>query len=146
MTAKTTSTLLMLVLTLLLPAVVHAEVKATLDRYQAFEGDQLTLTIETNNPNAPQPDLTPLSNDFRILGTRTGTSVRIVNGVRSDKITWRIGLEPLKLGRLQVPSLRVGQEQTRPLELTVREIPAEIKEQQARQLFVETEIDPRDKY
>jgi hypothetical protein len=145
-TVKTTNSILALVLTLLLPAVVHADVKATLDRYQAYEGDQLTLTIETNNRNAPQPDLTPLSSDFRILGTRTGTSVRIVNGVRSDKITWRIGLEPRKLGRLQVPSLRVGQEQTPPLELTVREIPAEIKEQQARQLFIETEIEPRDKY
>lgn len=145
-TAKTTNTIFALVLTLLLPAVVQADVKATLDRYQAYEGDQLTLTIETNNRNAPQPDLTPLSNDFRILGTRTGTSLRIVNGVRSDKITWRIGLEPRKLGRLQVPSLRVGQELTPPLELTVREIPAEIKEQQARQLFIETEIEPRDKY
>ena len=145
-TAKTTSAILTLMLTLLLPALVHAEVKATLDRYQAFEGDQLTLTIETSNRNARQPDLTPLSNDFRILGTRTGTSVRIVNGVRSDKITWRIGLEPLRLGRLQVPSLRVGQEQTRPLDLTVREIPAEIREQQARQLFIETEIEQRDKY
>jgi hypothetical protein len=146
MKANTASAILALALILLLPAVVHAEVKATLDRYQAFEGDQLTLTIETNNPNAQRPDLTPLSNDFRILGTRTGSSVTIVNGVRSDKITWRIGLEPQKLGRLLVPSLRVGQEQTRPLELTVREIPAEIKEQQARQLLIETEIDPRGKY
>jgi hypothetical protein len=145
-TAKTRSAILTLVLTLMLPAVVQAEVKATLDRYQAFEGDQLTLTIETSNRNAPQPDLTPLSSDFKILGTRTGTSVTIINGVRSDKITWRVGLEPRKLGRLQVPSLRVGQEQTPPLDLTVREIPAEIKEQQARQLFVETEIEPRDKY
>jgi hypothetical protein len=145
-TAKTTNAILILLLTLLLPVVGYAEVNAMLDRYQAFEGDQLTLTIETNNRNAPQPDLTPLSGDFRILGTRTGTSVTIVNGVRSDKVTWRIGLEPRKLGRLQIPSLRVGQEQTRPLELTVREIPAEIKEQQARQLFIETEIDPRDKY
>ena len=146
MKANTASAILALVLILLLPAVVHAEVKATLDRYQAFEGDQLTLTIETSDRNARQPDLTPLSGDFRILGTRTGSSVTIVNGVRSDKITWRIGLEPQKLGRLLVPSLRVGQEQTRPLELTVREIPAEIKEQQARQLLIETEIDPRDRY
>jgi hypothetical protein len=146
MKANTASAILALALIVLLPAVVHAEVKATLDRYQAFEGDQLTLTIETSDRNARQPDLTPLSNDFRILGTRTGSSVTIVNGVRSDKITWRIGLEPQKLGRLLVPSLRVGQEQTRPLELTVREIPAEIKEQQARQLLIETEIDPRGKY
>ena len=133
-------------LLILLPVVVHAEVKATLDRYQAYEGDQLTLTIETNDPNAQRPDLTPLSTDFRILGTRTGSSVTIVNGRRSDKITWRIGLEPLKLGRLQVPSLRVGQESTPSLALTVREIPAEVKEQQARQVFIETEVDSRDKY
>ena len=135
-----------MLLILLLPATVQAEVRAKLDRYQVFEGDRLTLTIETNDRSAPQPDLSPLSTDFRILGTSTGTSMSIVNGVRSDKKTWRIGLEPQRLGRLLVPSLRVGQEQTRPIEVTVRAIPAEIREQQARQLFIETEIDPREKH
>ena len=130
---------------LLFSPVLHAAVQAMLDRYQAYEGDQLTLTIEADTRDPGEPDLAPLSKDFRILGKNASTQVRIVNGQRSDKVSWRIGLEPLRLGKLQIPPIRVGREQTQALEVTVSEVPEEIAALQAQQLFIEAEADSKQK-
>ncbi|MEJ2310405.1 MAG: BatD family protein [Gammaproteobacteria bacterium] len=138
-------TVVAMLASLLFSSTLQAAVQARLDRYQAYEGDQLTLFIEADTLDPGEPDLTPLSKDFRILGKNASTQVRIVNGQRSDKVSWRIGLEPLRLGKLQIPPIRVGQEETRPLEVTVTEIPEEIAAQQAQQLFVEAEADTKEK-
>lgn len=137
--------LLLLLLSLILPAQLLAAVEARLDRYQVYEGDQLTLFIESDNPQAGEPDLKVLARNFRILGKNASSQVTIINGKRSDKISWRIGLEPLRLGQLEVPSLTVGNDKTRPLQVTVSEVPEQVAAQQAQQLFIETEIDKRDK-
>ncbi len=78
------------------------------------------LTIEAEGRNLPgEPDLTALADDFDVLGTSQGSEIRIVNGQRSDKRSWRITLAPKSIGTVEIPPIDVGDERTAPLTLTV---------------------------
>ena len=132
----------LLALALSLPSL--AGISARLDRNKVYEGDQVTLTIESDGQQTGEPDLAPLNKDFTVLGTSTSSQVSIINGLRSDRTSWIIQLEPRQRGKIQVPPLRVGNETTPALELEVTELPEEIAAQQSEHLFIEVEADSQD--
>ncbi|MFP4495871.1 MAG: BatD family protein, partial [Halochromatium sp.] len=110
-----------------------AEVRASLDQTRIYEGDRVLLTIEVAGEGAgggfgrwsgEEPDLGPLHDDFEVLGVNTSQETRIVNGRRSDKTGWQVALAPKRLGRLEIPALRVGSATTEPLSLRVDAVPA----------------------
>lgn len=118
-----------------------AAVRATLDRDTVYAGDTLTLTIESDGlQSGQQPDLAPLEKDFDILGTSTSTQVSIINGRRSDKTLWQVQLQPHHTGRLRIPPLSVGGEQTAALELDITEAPQQTTAQPGRHVFIEAEV------
>jgi hypothetical protein len=118
-----------------------AEPRAFFDRPQIYEGDTVTLTIEADGLSAQQqPDLSVLADDFDMLGTSTGSEIRIVNGRRSDKVSWRVSLSPKRLGEIQVPPISVGGERTKPLTLTVSEVPQDGAGGAGDDVFVELEL------
>ena len=101
-----------------------ADLRATFDRPTAYEGDTVTLTIESDGATpGGQPDLSALAADFDVQGTSTGSQISIINGRSSAKFSWRISLLPKTLGKIDVAPIRVGDEQTGPLSLTVSEVP-----------------------
>jgi len=116
-----------------------AAVKAELDRSQVYEGDVFTLTIENTGPQGATPDLSPLNQDFEVLGTGTSNQFSIVNGRASSRSSWNVRLRPLRLGRLEIPPITVGSDQTRPLSIEVSEIPETLESQQNAHAFIEVE-------
>ncbi len=137
----------LLALVLMLAATTsEAAVRATLDRNTVYTGDTFTLTIESDSrqPNL-QPDLTPLKKNFRVLGTNTSTQVSIFNGQRSDKTLWQVQLQPRRLGRLRIPPVTVGRQQTAALELKVTEAPQQTGAQTNQHVFIEVETDTSSK-
>lgn len=118
-----------------------AGVKAQLDRNKVYEGDPVTLIIETDGQHSGKPDLSMLNKDFKVLGNSTSTQVSIINGQRSGKTSWSIQLEPRHKGKLQIPPVRVGSEQTQALELEVTDVPEQIATQQSAHVFLEVEAD-----
>lgn len=75
--------------------------------------DTFRLILASDNPQSGGiPNLTPLQNDFTILGTERSMSYRMVNGQTSSQTQWIILLRPKKVGRLVVPAIKVGQEET----------------------------------
>lgn len=124
---------------LTLSSPLWAEVRASLDRNRVYQGDTLTLSIEVDGTSAPQPDLSPLGQDFEVLGTSSGTQISIVNGRRSDTTRWQVTLRPQRAGDLRIPALRVGTEHTRPLILTVADA-ASIPQRDA-EVLVELQAD-----
>ncbi len=131
--------LLVLALALYLPGPLWADARASLDRTRIYQGDTLTLSIEVDGTSAPQPDLSPLGQDFEVLGTSSGTQISILNGRRSDTTRWQISLRPRHAGELQIPPLAVGAERTRPLQLSVADA-ASIPRRDA-EVFVELQVD-----
>jgi hypothetical protein len=117
------STFLVLAL-LLWPALSGAAVTASLDRQQLYEGDRLTLTIEASGQShSGEPELTPLEQDFTLLGTSRGTQISIINGRTRRSQQWRITLAPKRLGDLEIPPLTVGDDTTPALRVRVAEAP-----------------------
>lgn len=100
-----------------------AAVDARVDRAQIYDGDVFTLFIEQRGSGAGDPDLSPLQQDFEIVGTGTSSSFSVVNGRSSSRVTWRVQLRPLRMGELTIPSINVGNEQTPAIALTVADVP-----------------------
>lgn len=79
---------------------------------------QLTLSADPTDLTAA-PDISALNPDFHILGTSKSSQTRIINGDRSETVTWSITLEPRKTGHLAIPVLTAGSVQTAALSLDV---------------------------
>ena len=118
-----------------------AELRAFFDRPTVYEGDSVTLTIEAEGRNLPgEPDLTGLADEFDVLGTSQGSEIRIVNGQRSDKRSWRITLAPKSIGTVEIPPIDVGDERTEPLTLTVSQVPQGAQGGPGDDVYVEVEL------
>lgn len=97
-----------------------AEVKVSIEPSQISLGDTFTLTITQENfQGGGLPDLRPLNQDFRILGTQRSMNYTVINGQAQSTTQWVISLKPLKVGISTIPSLRMGAEQTNPLTINV---------------------------
>lgn len=106
-----------LVLLLALPA--HAAVTATLDKNPVMVGEALTLTISSDS-GGDDPDLTPLEQQFQILGSSSSSQFRMVNGRTSRSHDWIVQLRPKQVGQLTIPALQVGKQRTRPIVVEVK--------------------------
>ena len=119
---------------------------ATLERNPIRANETVRLIIETDPEHAAgEPDLTPLTKDFEVLGTSTNTRIRILNGKQSATTRWIIELAPRRSGALQVPPLSLGAFATRALTLSVLEAPP-AGGGAGREIFIESEIFPKDPY
>lgn len=105
-------------LVLLAPLARAAAVRAFLDRTHVSLGDTVTLNIQSDG-SLSTPDLSPLENDFQVLGTSSSSSVKIVNGKATATTQLGIALKPLHPGDLTIPALSVGNATTQPLTLHV---------------------------
>jgi len=133
------------VLLVMLSTNLWAGVTATLDRSTIAEGDTVTLTIRAEGQHAQgaQPDLSPLQQDFIVLGTSTSQQMQIINGRMSSSASLRVELEPKHGGRIEIPALKVGGDTTAPLTLTVADQPASTESQPGSALYLETEVEPQ---
>ncbi|MCB1920631.1 MAG: protein BatD [Candidatus Competibacteraceae bacterium] len=125
------------------PALAAQEINAFVDRNTVAEGETLQLIIEVaeRNPSG-DPDLSPLSKDFQVLGTTSSNQVSIVNGAVSAKTRWVVTLAPQRSGTLTIPAITVGQQQTQPITLQVAKAGAVPADGATPDLFVETEVKP----
>ena len=119
-----------------------AAVRAQLEREVVATGDALSLSIESDSRGSSErPDLSPLNADFDVLGTSSSTEISFVNGTRSDRTRWMVRLQPRHGGVIAIPSIRVGNEQTEPLTLTVTDAPPVATGKTGPHVIVETQSD-----
>jgi len=93
--------------------------RAFLDRDHVSLGDTVTLNIEGVGASSGTPDLSPLQNDFEVLGTSSSSSVQLVNGNARSSTQLGIALRPKHAGTLTIPSLMIDGSPTPPLILQV---------------------------
>ncbi len=130
------------VLLCLMPLLAQAKVQASLDRSSVPLGQTVTLNLRVEDPSGSQaPDLAPLAGDFTILGMSSNNSISIVNGRRSNQLSYGIALRPNRLGHLTIPALAVGGERTDPLQLEVTAAAAAGSAARAK-VFVEASAEP----
>ena len=96
------------------------EVEISLDRNEIARGETVTLTIRIyDQRQGMQLDLTPLTTQFDVLGTRTSSQIRSVNGAVEAWTDYIVTLFPLEEGNLIIPELDINGTKTTPLEVTV---------------------------
>ena len=123
----------------------NAGVRAWLDRDTMHFGETVTLNVEADGSVDGQPDFSVLAPDFTVQGTQSSQQVSIVNGARSAKTLWAVGLEPKREGSITIAPIALGQAQTAPIRLSV--LPATSAAQQpGGDLFLEASAQPLDPY
>lgn len=96
------------------------EVEISLDRNEIARGETVTLTIRIyDQRQGMQLDLTPLTAQFDVLGTRTSSQIRSVNGAVEAWTDYIVTLFPLEEGTLTIPELDINGTITAPIEIAV---------------------------
>jgi len=100
-----------------LPA--QAAVTATLNKNSFASGETIQLQLQRDGSADSQPDIRPLKQDFDVLGSSSGSNVQIINGHMSTQTQITLLLSPKRSGKLQIPPLQWGGEQSAAIEINV---------------------------
>ena len=92
---------------------VHAEVNVSVDRNPINMGETFRLLFKSAG-GLGTPDLSPLRQDFDILGQSSSSSTSLVNGKISSTEQLILELSPKRSGQLQIPALQFGSGQSMP--------------------------------
>ena len=72
------------------------DIEVSVDRYELARGETLTYTIRVfEQRQGMQLDLTPLTENFDVLGTRTSSQIRSINGSVESWTDYIVTLFPL---------------------------------------------------
>ena len=90
-----------------------ANISVTIDPPAVSLGDTFRLTFTIDNPQGGGiPDLTPLQENFNIVGTERNMSYSIVNGQTQSAGQWTVLLVAKKAGALAIPPIRIGHQES----------------------------------
>ncbi len=120
---------------------VFAEVKASTSQISYYQGDPISLKIESNISQKAEPDLSVLQRDFDVKGTSANSQVSIINGNRSYKKIWNIELQAKASGKLIIPEISVGKDKTEKIEISINELPPEIAAETKKHIFIEAAVE-----
>lgn len=109
-------TLLMLFLTL--KSAVASIVAEVSNNVQPL-GQAFTLTLTADENISSSPDLSVLNRNFKVYSTSVSRQNYIINGKSSASTVWQIGLIALNSGEQEIPAIKVGNESSNPLKITV---------------------------
>ena len=116
------------------------DIEVSVDRYELARGETLTYTIRVfEQRQGMQLDLTPLTENFDVLGTRTSSQIRSINGSVESWTDYIVTLFPLTEGDLEIPSLTINNARTDPVTVSVvNQGPR--SNQSSEELFLEIEV------
>ena len=128
-------------------SIAWAEVSAQVDRNRLALDETLTLTISRDGSSFfSDPDLSVLEKDFRLLGQSQTSNIQIGNGSRASVTKWTVGLAPKRAGRVVIPSLKVGKEQTEPINIQIEQAAPPKTRADGVGFFLETDLDREEVY
>lgn len=133
---------------------VWAQSRAWVDRDRIAYEETTVLHLEINaNATQALPDLSGISRDFRIVDQNMQHQVLLQNGSMMLHIKMRLTLQPMRDGELEIPSLRIGNDATRPLRILVapsRAPPPTVapppSAAPAEPIFIQTQVDSLSPY
>lgn len=96
-----------------------AQVSATIDRFIIQANGTVKLTLESDQKSVISPDLSPLYEDFQILGSKKMTISSNTGDGRQFSARWQVIMRPKRGGSLTIPALQIGSEKSPELIITV---------------------------
>lgn len=100
---------------------VQAQVfNAKINRPTVPEGETFLLTLSYEGASInDSPELGVLDNDFLIYSVANSYGMQIVNGKMNQSRQWNLILMPKRSGDLIIPSIKLGNEQSQPLNIKI---------------------------
>lgn len=139
-------TLAALCIGLLLTLPLRAEVLARLSSATTSLEQPIQLTLEIQGAQNASPDLSVLDEDFEILGRASQQSLSMINGTVSSKRSLILTLLAKRQGKLTIPPIPFGDQQTRPLTLEVTAQPQGQSGTNQQQAWVELSLNKSEAY
>lgn len=96
----------------------HAEVTTTVEGGGIRAGESFVLSFQSDTVGG-RPDLSPLQQDFEVLGTARRTNISIENGRAMRSTLWQVKLIPRRAGSVTIPSIEFGAERSQPLTIAI---------------------------
>ncbi len=120
-----------------------AKVVAQVDRTRLAMDETLTLTItkDSNSFFSSDPDLSPLTKDFTLLGQSQSSNTQYINGTKTASVTWTVALAPKHTGGVVLPSLTVDKERTQPISMQIVQAAPPLNRDDGAPIFVESSLD-----
>ena len=81
-----------------------------------------------------------MERDFHVLGVNTSSQYRFVNGKAQSWVDYQISLQPKRTGELIIPPIRIGQQSTESIRITVRTLSADMRRKIDALVFYEMEL------
>ncbi|MFK7864059.1 MAG: BatD family protein [Pseudohongiellaceae bacterium] len=135
-----------LILLLLCSAGFAQDVEVSVDRSELARGETLVFTIRVfDQRQGMQLDLTPLTENFDVLGTRTSSQIRSINGAVEAWTDYIVTLFPLEEGVITIPSLTINNIITDAVDITVSN-QGPRSNQASEELFLEIEVNKESVY
>ncbi len=111
---------IILVFLLMFATASFAKITAQLNENEVSPGETFQLILTEDELSAQGiPDLTPLQQDFDIIGTERRVSQVISNGQVDSVSQWIIHLRAKDTGKFQIPEIQVGKNKSNPLTINV---------------------------
>ena len=101
-----------------------ASVTASLDKTTSVENEVVQLTLRadfTNTGNGPELDA--LKENFEILGKSQNSQFSFNLGTNTALSYWIVSLMPKSVGVIDIPAIKIGDHESNPLKLTVKNSP-----------------------
>ncbi|GLS89727.1 hypothetical protein GCM10007916_07940 [Psychromonas marina] len=140
--------LLLITLLTSFPLFAAPQVSATVSDNQVVKGDLFILTISVNDSDDDyQLDTRPLEQSFTVYRPSQSKRSEYINGDFSQQTTWQVRLQARELGKLTIPSLKIGDLSTQAIDINVVEAAQmPLSAEQQRIVFMENSIDKQDVY
>jgi hypothetical protein len=139
--------LFFLITALLFSQSLIAESVATVDRNSINVEESFTLTITVDDIDSDlSPELSPLHREFSIYDTRQNSQRSIINGSYSSSTQWFVTLIPKRAGKLMIPPIKVGNDVTNAIAMTVTKASEAPLGEKRQELFLDASSDVTQAY
>jgi hypothetical protein len=136
------SLFLCLALLSILPFSVNAKLTQSIDRTEIHAGESFLLTLQVDEDTGEQPDLSLIPKEFTIISNSQYQQMSYVNGRSSIIKGWKIKLSTLSTGRVTIPPIAVGNEQTTAITLLIKDTSDRVDlNGQKKAIFLESSVD-----
>jgi len=120
---------------------------ASVDRTRLSEGETVVLTLESTDPTRfGRPDLSPLEQDFEILGSRQVNRLSSIGDTPRASTRWILTLQPRRSGEVIIPAIRLEDAETLPITLNVEAAVSAGNGEQLAPVFIDASLDQESVY
>ncbi len=122
-----------------------AELRVSVDREKLFEDESLVMNVQLIDGDTAT-EFDPVLNDFEILQRSQGSQTQIINGERTDSLSWEFLLAPRSAGKLIIPAFELGGTKSNEIEISVENLAASGQSAEERPFFLRVSVSNKEPF